>query len=308
MKSPLRRSTSVREIYMEETIIKCNHTVGSLAPTSEHDADTTLSTSILPDSAVSSLIHAKHMQSPGTPKLADYLRTPCLKGRQWTHIHEQDRTAKYAVMCQRAVRMKRFRLRLRLLKISIEQTRSALVVQRQWRIKVFRRRMRRFRQAAIVIQRWFRRVIVEREQRRFQAVEEQIRLERIQLVRRVVSVKRIQRWYRGILCRRREFERRLELACVVVQARWRMITARRRVEAKLKAVKCIQGWYRVRKAKEALRELRRGKAAVTLQAKWRMIVAKRVYQSKVGINYFNIFIIFKNYFKKIEIFLILTKN
>lgn len=287
MKSPLRRSTSVREIYMEETIIKCNHTVGALAPTQE-DADTTLSTSMLPDSAVSSLIHAKHIQSPGTPKLADYLRTPCLKGRQWTHIHEQDRTAKYAVMCQRAVRMKRFRLRLRLLKISIEQTRSALVVQRQWRIKVFRRRMRRFKQAAIVIQRWYRRAVAIREQRRLKAVEEQIMMERMQIVKRVMSVRKIQRWYREILCRRREHERRLKNACVFVQARWRMILASRRVEAKLRAVKCIQGWYRVRKARELVREMRRGKAAVKLQSQWRMIVARRVYQSKVGYLYFNI--------------------
>lgn len=186
MKTPLRRSTSVREIYMEETIIKGNHTVGGLAPTSE-DADTTLSTSMLPDSAVSSLINAKHLQSPGTPKLADYLRTPCLKGRQWTHIHEQDRTAKYAILCQRAVRMKRFRLRLRLLKVSIEQTRSALVVQRQWRIKVFRRRMSRFRHAAVVIQRWFRQARVLREQRRMLEVEKQIMIERMQLLRRVDS-------------------------------------------------------------------------------------------------------------------------
>lgn len=182
MKSPLRRSTSVREIYMEETIIKANHSTG-LATTAE-DADTTLG--MLPD-AVASLISNNKLvpQSPGTPKLADYLRTPCAKGRQWTLAHEQDRTAKYAIICQRAVRMKRFRIRLRILKLSIEQTRAALVVQRQWRIKIFRRRMRRFRRAAVVIQRWFRHAIEVRHRKQMEAAERQIMLQRAQLYLRV---------------------------------------------------------------------------------------------------------------------------
>lgn len=280
MKSPLRRSTSVREIYMEETIIKGNHTMGGLAATAE-DAETTIN--MLPDAAVASLQNAKSCQTPGTPKLADYLRTPSLmKGaRQWTLAHEQDRTAKYALMCQRAIRMKRFRLRLGVLKLAVEQTRAALVVQRQWRMKVFRRRMCRYRRAATVIQCWYRRARVERERRRQAAVAEQIALERIRLVVRVRAAKRVQRWYREIRARRAEQKRRLLVGVVSVQAQWRMILAKRQRNVKLNAIRAIQGWFRVRRAQRMLCELRCARAAVNIQKQWKMICARRAYQSKV---------------------------
>lgn len=176
MKSPLRRSTSVREIYMEETIIKASSSLRG-SSTAE-DVETTIYS--VPET-VASLISKQHSRSPGTPKLSDYLRTPCAKGRHWTQVHEQDRTSKYAVLCQRAIRMKRFRIRLRMLKLSLAQTTAALVIQRQWRMKIFRRRMTRFRRAAVTIQRWFRRVKAARDERRRVELERRILTERLNL-------------------------------------------------------------------------------------------------------------------------------
>ena len=98
---------------------------------------------------------------------------------------------------------------------------------------------------------------------------------------KVRSAKKIQRWYREILTRRAELERRRLEAVVSVQSKWRMILAKKRYEVKIQAIKKIQRWFRIKRAQRIEYERRLLVAVVLAQTQWRMIYARRIYQSKV---------------------------
>lgn len=126
--------------------------------------------------------------SPRTPQLADFVKTPRTMGRQWIANYEQERRVRYAIIIQRAVRMKRFRTQLRAYKLKLVETRCAIMIQRKWRMKQFRKSMSKFRQSALLIQRWFRMMLAKKQLRQLKLeaeVAHRIEFERIQLMIKV---------------------------------------------------------------------------------------------------------------------------
>ena len=182
----------------------------------------------------------------------------------------KERLLKYVIMCQRAIRIKRFRKFLRKYQQNM-LNKSVLLVQRKWRLIKFRKCLN----------------MLKLEKKKI--IERQIQINKYAIIcQRWFRYKKFRRCLTILVEAKQNLERQVQAVCVL-QKRWRMNKFRLQMAKYRSAALTIQLWYR-----NCLRPrndfLLLKKYTIKIQAIYRYKVAKRTRSALIIQSYYRAFI------------------